>query len=214
MKDKHLRARIKQCLALAELSNCPRRTPGFGAIAIDPVRNVILVEGYNGGPRGGGNLCGGGFCQRTGPEYKVGDGQTSDTFDVAVRPVRNGEGWATLGIGWDRTRAPVGGSGAAPMSFVSQEAAEAAGQTWVAEQHEYHPPIPSGTNNDIGCHHAEQNVVCNAAAHGTALAGAWLIVNGEPCIMCAKLLHHAGIVKVICVAGGYLGGLAGVEYLR
>ena len=57
-------------------------------------------------------------------------------------------------------------------------------------------------------------MVCNAAAHGTALAGAWLIVNGEPCIMCAKLTHHAGIVKVICVAGGYLGGLAGVEYLR
>ena len=62
MKDKHIRIRIEQCLALAEASNCPRRK--FGALLLDPARNVILMDGYNGGPRGGGELCGGEACLR------------------------------------------------------------------------------------------------------------------------------------------------------
>ena len=62
MKDKHLKIRIQQCLALAEASNCPRRT--FGALLVDPQRNVVLMDGYNGGPRGGGRLCGGEECLR------------------------------------------------------------------------------------------------------------------------------------------------------
>ena len=51
MKDKHIRIRIEQCLALAKASNCPRRK--FGALLLDPTRNVVLMDGYNGGPRGG-----------------------------------------------------------------------------------------------------------------------------------------------------------------
>src|SRR5688500_20309728 len=62
MKEKHIRIRIEQCLALAEASNCPRRK--FGALLLDPERNVVLMDGYNGGPRGGGNLCGGEVCLR------------------------------------------------------------------------------------------------------------------------------------------------------
>ena len=139
MKPKHIRIRIAQCLALAEASNCPRRT--FGALLIDPTRNVLLMDGYNGGPRGGGKLCGGDVCLR-------------DT-----------------------------------------------------EQ------IPSGTMLEIGCHHAEMNVVCNAAANGVPTRDAWLIVTGEPCLMCAKLIHHAGIVKVLVVEGGYMGR-NGVQYLK
>lgn len=139
MKDKHIRIRIKQCLALAEASNCPRRK--FGALLLDPERNVILVDGYNGGPRGGGHLCGGHICLRD-----------------------------SLGV-------------------------------------------KSGTRIEIGCHHAEMNVLCNAAAGGVKTAGAWLIVTGEPCMMCSKLLHHAGVARVLCVGGGYMGG-NGVEYLR
>lgn len=138
MKDKHLRIRLEQCLALANASNCPRRK--FGALLLDPRRNVILMDGYNGGPRGGGDLCGGGVCLRD-----------------------------TLGV-------------------------------------------PSGERMEIGCHHAEMNVICNAAASGVATAGAWLIVTGEPCTMCAKLLHHAGIARVIVVDGGY-GGANGCAYL-
>jgi len=139
MKEKHVRIRIEQCLALAKASNCPRRK--FGALLIDPTRNVILMDGYNGGPRGGGELCGGDECLR-------------DTLEV-----------------------------------------------------------PSGERMEIGCHHAEMNVICNAAANGVPTRSAWLIVTGEPCILCAKLIHHAGITRVLIVEGGYIGA-NGVEYLR
>ena len=139
MKEKHLNIRIEQCLALAKASNCPRRK--FGALLLDPQRNVILMDGYNGGPRGGDELCGGQVCLR-------------DTLK-----------------------------------------------------------IQSGTRMELGCHHAEMNVICNAAASGVATNHAWLIVTGEPCMMCAKMIHHAGIKRVVVVAGGY-GGENGIEYLQ
>ena len=139
MKEKHLNIRVAQCLTLAEASNCPRRK--FGALLLDPDRNVILMDGYNGGPRGGGRLCGGEVCLRDSDE------------------------------------------------------------------------IQSGTRIEVGCHHAEMNVVCNSAASGVPTKGAWLIVTGEPCMMCSKLIHHAGIAKVIVVDGGY-GGANGVGYLE
>ena len=138
MKPKHISIRIEQCLTLAKASNCPRRK--FGALLVDPTRNVVLMDGYNGGPRGGGALCGGEVCLR-------------DTQGVQ-----------------------------------------------------------SGTRMEVGCHHAEMNVVCNAAAGGVACRGAWLIVTGEPCILCAKLIHHAGIERVLIVEGGYAGA-NGVQYL-
>lgn len=139
MKDKHIAIRIEQCLVLARASNCPRRK--FGAVLVDPTRNVVLMDGYNGGPRGGGALCGGDVCLR-------------DTMCV-----------------------------------------------------------PTGTRMEIGCHHAEMNVICNAAANGVPTRDAWLIVTGEPCILCAKLIHHAGITRVLVVEGGYAGA-NGVAYLR
>jgi len=139
MKPKHLSIRVEQCLSLSKASNCPRRK--FGALLLDPERNVVLMDGYNGGPRGGGDLCGGDVCLR-------------ETMKVE-----------------------------------------------------------SGTRVEIGCHHAEMNVICNAAASGVATRGAWLIVNGEPCPMCAKLIHHAGIARVIVVDGGYRGE-NGVAYLE
>lgn len=137
MKPKHLAIRIAQCKELAKASNCPRRK--VGALLIDPRRNVILMDGYNGGPRGGGRLCGGGECLR-------------DTQNVE-----------------------------------------------------------SGTRLEVGCHHAEMNVICNAAAAGVSTDGAWLIVQCEPCLMCAKLIHHSGIAKVIVTSQEYRGD--GVEYL-
>jgi dCMP deaminase len=139
LKDKHIRIRIEQCLALSKASNCPRRK--FGALLIDPTRNVTLMDGYNGGPRGGGDLCGG---------------------DVCLRDTQN---------------------------------------------------VTSGTRIEIGCHHAEMNLICNAAANGVPTRDAWLIVTGEPCTLCAKLIHHAGITKVLVVDGGY-GGANGVPYLE
>jgi len=184
MKDKHIRARIEACLALAACSNCPRGK--HGAMLLDPERNVVLADGYNGAPRGGGELCGGSYCLRNGldrtsmhilPEggdltIQV-DGRVLERYP---KTTRNRDLWAR-------------------MDALAT------------------PPIPSGTNTEVGCHHAEMNVICNAAANGTATKGGWLIVTGEPCRMCAKLIHHAGIVKVLVVNGGY-GGPNGVGYLR
>jgi dCMP deaminase len=99
------------------------------------------MDGYNGGPRGGGELCGG---------------------DVCLRETMN---------------------------------------------------VQSGTRMEIGCHHAEMNVICNCAASGVATKGAWIVVTGEPCQMCAKMIHHAGVTRVIVVGGGYAGE-NGLEYLR
>lgn len=73
--------------------------------------------------------------------------------------------------------------------------------------------IPSGTHIEVGCIHAEMNAICNAARTGVSVLGAVLFVSGEPCLMCAKLIHQAGIARVVCVSGGYMGGLDGVDWL-
>ena len=57
------------------------------------------------------------------------------------------------------------------------------------------------------------NLICNAAANGVRTKNAWLLVTGEPCMMCAKLMHHAGISKVVIVDGGF-SGENGLEYLE
>ena len=67
---------------------------------------------------------------------------------------------------------------------------------------------------EIGCYHAESNVIASAAENGTPCAGLWLIVSGEPCLSCAKLIHHAGITRVVCVRGGYAGKGDGADALR
>ena len=41
--------------------------------------------------------------------------------------------------------------------------------------------------------------------------GAWCAVTHPPCLMCAKLLHHAGIKRVIISDGEYGG--EGRDYL-
>jgi dCMP deaminase len=56
--------------------------------------------------------------------------------------------------------------------------------------------IKSGTQNDVGCHHAEANAILNAVRVGASTLNTWLITNCAPCLMCAKLIHHAGIVRV------------------
>lgn len=202
--DKHLRAQIDCCLRLSELSNCPRRK--FGASLYDPKLKQPRGAAYNGGPRGGGRLCGGDVCLRDRPLIPwIGDERRSYRSDG--REVARSAGptiWTHFvnGRGW------VG----IPDEELSDNSISAA-RNWVDEH--YPPdPIPSGTRTEIGCHHAEANALCNAAACGTPTAGLWLIVTGEPCLSCAKLIHHARITRVVLVAGGYAGGSAGVEYLE
>ena len=71
---------------------------------------------------------------------------------------------------------------------------------------------PSGTQIQIGCHHAEMNAICNAARQGASTLGMAIAVTCEPCLLCAKLIHHAGIELVIHDSKGY--SPQGVEYLR
>jgi dCMP deaminase len=56
--------------------------------------------------------------------------------------------------------------------------------------------IPSGRDVQIGCHHAETNAIANAAYEGVSLKGSWLVCTAPPCLMCAKMIHHAGIEQV------------------
>jgi len=71
---------------------------------------------------------------------------------------------------------------------------------------------PSGTQIQIGCHHAEMNAICNAARQGASTLGGAIAITCEPCLLCAKLIHHAGIELVIYDAKGY--SPEGVEYLK
>tara|TARA_B100000745_G_scaffold297290_1_gene244008 strand:- start:8031 stop:8432 length:402 start_codon:yes stop_codon:yes gene_type:complete len=91
--------------------------------------------------------------------------------------------------------------------------AEQCAHNFKAQMLRDYPGVESGTHMETGCHHAELNVLANAANNGVSTRGAWLIVTGEPCLMCAKYLHHAGITKVITVRNGYLGR-NGVDYLK
>jgi len=189
MKNKHIRMRIAQCVELAKISNCPRLK--VGAMLIDPERNVVLMDGYNGGPRGGSKLCGPSFCLR--------DGLHSG--DVVVEPDKEDSRVIVKGVWWPH-------EDGSPL--MQGQEAKAYRQRLLEE----YAPIPSGQRVEIGCHHAELNVIANAAAGGVKTIGAWMICTAEPCMLCAKLIHHAGIKKLIVIEGGYIGGRAGVEYLQ
>ena len=58
--------------------------------------------------------------------------------------------------------------------------------------------VPSGQRHEI-CRglHAEQNVIIQAAVHGISLAGAEVYCTHQPCVICAKMLVNAGIVRIV-----------------
>lgn len=49
------------------------------------------------------------------------------------------------------------------------------------------------------CHavHAEQNAIIQAAVHGVSIQGATLYCTHQPCVICARMLTNAGIVKTV-----------------
>lgn len=63
--------------------------------------------------------------------------------------------------------------------------------------------IPSGERMEIGCIHAEENVLINASRQGISTVGAWLFLNGEPCALCSRRLVQSGIKKVILQKSDY-----------
>ncbi|MFA5114525.1 MAG: cytidine/deoxycytidylate deaminase family protein [Candidatus Omnitrophota bacterium] len=68
--------------------------------------------------------------------------------------------------------------------------------------------IPSGERHEL-CRglHAEQNVILQAALHGTSTKDSTLYITNQPCAICAKMLINAGIKEVI-IADGYPDRLA------
>lgn len=58
--------------------------------------------------------------------------------------------------------------------------------------------VPSGSSlEECICVHAEQNAICQAAYHGTSLAGATIYITISPCLTCAKMIINAGILEVV-----------------
>ena len=68
--------------------------------------------------------------------------------------------------------------------------------------------VPSGERHEL-CRglHAEQNAIIQAALHGVGVNGATLYCTNQPCIICAKMIINAGIVRIV-VGGDYRDNLA------
>lgn len=58
--------------------------------------------------------------------------------------------------------------------------------------------VPSGERAEL-CRgiHAEQNAIIQAAVHGVRIPGATLYCTTQPCILCAKMLINAGVVRIV-----------------
>lgn len=62
--------------------------------------------------------------------------------------------------------------------------------------------ISSGTRQEI-CYgvHAEQNAIIQAAKYGINVSGATLYCTHQPCVICAKMIINAGIIRVVFKEG-------------
>lgn len=58
--------------------------------------------------------------------------------------------------------------------------------------------IPSGQRYEL-CRgvHAEQNAIINAAYYGVSTQNSILYCTNQPCIICARMIINAGVVKVV-----------------
>lgn len=72
--------------------------------------------------------------------------------------------------------------------------------------------IKSGERMEIGCIHAEENVLINASRQGISTVGTWLFLNGEPCILCSRRIVQCGIEKVFVKKGDY--PITGTDVLK
>lgn len=52
-------------------------------------------------------------------------------------------------------------------------------------------------NHCVRAIHAEQNALLQGALHGVALGGGTVYVTHQPCLICAKMIINAGIVRVV-----------------
>ncbi len=58
--------------------------------------------------------------------------------------------------------------------------------------------VPSGEKHEL-CRglHAEQNAIIQAAYHGVGISGATIYTATFPCVICAKMIINAGIVRIV-----------------
>jgi len=97
MKNKHLRARIQQAYALAQLSSCTRRS--VAALIIDPHSMSVIADGYNGPPRKAqGDLCAQDQCSRDQLQIASGDSPSIGCYHAELNAILNAarHGAATL----------------------------------------------------------------------------------------------------------------------
>jgi dCMP deaminase len=68
--------------------------------------------------------------------------------------------------------------------------------------------VPSGERHEL-CRglHAEQNAIIQAALHGVSAKGSTLYCTNHPCVICAKMIINAGIVRIV-IRDGYSDKLA------
>jgi len=205
MNRQHLLIRIDQCMSLATASPCVRSH--HGALIVDPVRNTLLVDGYNTPPPRSRGLCEGRWCARNGLEVE-------DL--VLIHKKYNTT--ASLGVISDMGWYIVHKNGARefPCDAMSVLGGPYETEKEAVEDQEklsfQNPRIMYG-HSEVGCSCAEMNALATAARRGVAVEGAWIIITGVPCLMCAKVIHSAGIAKVVAIANGY-DNEEGVDYLN
>jgi dCMP deaminase len=68
--------------------------------------------------------------------------------------------------------------------------------------------VPSGERHEL-CRglHAEQNVIIQAALHGVSTKGSTLYCTNHPCVICAKMIINAGIIRIV-IRNCYFDNLA------
>jgi deoxycytidylate deaminase len=70
--------------------------------------------------------------------------------------------------------------------------------------------IKDAEHDELNEVHAYEDLICGATKLGISLDKAFVMSSHPPCLRCAKLLHHCGVVKVYYKKEGD----AGLAYLR
>lgn len=104
--SKHIMARLRQAELLSKVSPCPRGQ--VGAVLFEPKSWVIISDGYNGPPRGGGFMCGGDYCERDRRGIESGTMTEVGCHHAEANAIVNAarRGHSTMGSWLAVTRAP------------------------------------------------------------------------------------------------------------
>ena len=104
--NKHIATKIRMCKQLEKASPCPRAK--VGAMIFHPNSWVTISDGYNGAPRGAGELCAGDTCIRDDQKIKSGPQVELGCHHAEANAICNAAryGQSTKGCWLVVTRAP------------------------------------------------------------------------------------------------------------